>query len=265
MYATRDLAAADDRYINYNFDKSLYVTDVSQKQHFAQFFKVLELLGRPYHAGLEHVYYGRLSLPNGMKIASRKGKQAVLKDIFKTAIEKAESVIAGKYGDSEDCKKIAEAVGVGAVVFSALKQEKIKDVVFDLDEALNFDLETSPYIQYTTARCNSIISKAGVEDLADFVKIDFDFDEINNPECNALIRLLNDFPDTVKDVARDYEPCYISRLLLEICKAFNKFYNNHRIIQTDKVCHTRLALTKATQIVLSNGQKLLGITVLEKM
>ena len=134
-----------------------------------------------------------------------------------------------------------------------------------MDEALNFDLETSPYIQYTTARCNSIIAKAGIKDLADFVKVDFNFDEINNPECNALIRLLNNFPDTVKDVARDYEPCYISRLLLEICKAFNKFYNNHRIIQTDKVCHTRLALTKATQIVLSNGLKLLGITVLEKM
>ncbi len=131
LYATRDLAAADDRYINYNFDKSLYVTDVSQKQHFAQFFKVLELLDRPYHKGLEHVYYGRFSLPNGTKIASRKGKQAVLKDIFKVAIEKAEKVIADKYNNEAESKKIAEAVGIGAVVFSALKQEKIKDVVFD--------------------------------------------------------------------------------------------------------------------------------------
>ena len=265
LYATRDLAAADDRYINYNFDKSLYVTDVSQKQHFAQFFKVLELLGRPYHKGLEHIYYGRFSLPNGMKIASRKGKQAVLKDIFKTAIEKAEKVIADKYGNTEDSKKIAEAVGIGAVIFSTLKQEKIKDVVFDLDEALNFDLETSPYIQYTTARCNSILAKAGVNDLADFIKADFNFEEVDNAESNTLLRLLNDFPDTVKDVVRDYEPCYISRLLLDICKAFNKFYNNHRIIYTDKVCQTRLALTKATQTVLSNGLKLLGITVLEKM
>ncbi len=264
LYATRDLAAADDRYINYNFDKSLYVTDVSQKQHFAQFFKVLELLGRPYAQGLEHVYYGRFSLPNGMKIASRKGKQAVLKDIFKVAIEKAEKVIAERM-DKEEGKGIAEAVGLGAVIFTTLKQEKIKDVVFDLDEALNFDLETSPYIQYTTARCNSILNKAGVTDLQDFIKVDFDFDEVNNPEGNALVRLLNDFPQTVMNVARDNEPCYISRLLIEICKTFNKFYNNHRIINGDKVCHTRLALVKATHTVLSNGLKLLGITVLEKM
>ena len=265
LYATRDLAAADDRYITYNFDKSLYVTDVSQRQHFAQFFKVLELLGRPYAKGLEHVYYGRFSLPNGMKIASRKGKQAVLKDIFKTAVEKAEDVIKDRKEIAENAKEIAEAVGIGAVVFSALKQEKIKDVVFDLDEALNFELETSPYIQYTNARCNSIIAKSNVTDLEDRIISQFDFDEIDNPESTTLLRLLNDFPTVVKNVARDNEPCYISRLLIDICKAFNKFYNNHRIIHSDKICYTRLALTKATQTVLSNGLRLLGITVLEKM
>ena len=264
LYATRDLAAADDRYINYNFDKSLYVTDVSQKQHFAQFFKVLELLGRPYAKGLEHVYYGRFSLPNGMKIASRKGKQAVLKDIFKVAIEKAEKVIAERMSPEEG-KKIAEAVGLGAVIFTTLKQEKIKDVVFDLDEALNFDLETSPYIQYTTARCNSILEKSNIKDLSDIIKVDYDFDEIDNVESTTLIRLLNDFPQTILNTARDNEPCYISRLLIEICKTFNKFYNNNRIINGDKICYTRLALTKATHTVLSNGLKLLGITVLEKM
>ena len=264
LYATRDLAAADDRYINYNFDKSLYVTDVSQKQHFAQFFKVLELLGRPYAKNLEHVYYGRFSLPNGMKISSRKGKQAVLKDIFKVAIEKANKVIEERM-DKAEGEAVAEAVGVGAVIFTTLKQEKIKDVVFDLDEALNFDLETSPYIQYTTARCNSILERSGVKDLQDFIKVDYDFSEINNTESTALIRLLNDFPQTVLNTARDNEPCYISRLLIDICKAFNKFYNNHRILNGDKICYTRLALTKATHTVLSNGLKLLGITVLEKM
>ena len=167
--------------------------------------------------------------------------------------------------DKTEGEAVAEAVGVGAVIFTTLKQEKIKDVVFDLDEALNFDLETSPYIQYTTARCNSILERSGVKDLQDFIKVDYDFGEINNPESTALIRLLNDFPQTVLNTARDNEPCYISRLLIDICKAFNKFYNNHRILNGDKICYTRLALTKATHTVLSNGLKLLGITVLEKM
>ncbi len=265
LYATRDLAAADDRYINYNFDKSLYVTDVSQKQHFAQFFKVLELLNRPYAKNLQHVYYGRLSLPDG-KIASRRGKQAILKDIFHTAVQKAQTVMQERGTISSDSAKTAREIGIGAVVFSALKYEKTKDVVFDLDNALNFDGETSPYIQYTHARCASILQKTGIKDLSDIIKVDFDYSQVDTVECAELAKLLNSFPDTVKNACIDNEPCYISRLLIDICKEFNKFYNNSRIINQDgSVLYTRLAMTKATKIVLSNGLNLLNIAAIDKM
>ncbi len=265
LYATRDLAAADDRYINYNFDKSLYVTDVSQRQHFAQFFKVLELLGRPYASNLQHVYYGRLSLPDG-KIASRRGKQAILKDIFKTAITKAQTVMQERGTISDDAGKTAQEIGIGAVVFSALKYEKTKDVVFDLDNALNFDGETSPYIQYTHARCSSILQKSQVKDLADILKVDFDYSQVNTTECSELAKLLNSFPETVLNACQDNEPCYISRLLIDICKEFNKFYNNSRIINQDgSVYYTRLAMAKATKIVLNNGLNLLNISAIDKM
>lgn len=264
LYATRDLAAADDRYINYNFDKSIYVTDVSQRQHFAQFFKILKLLDRPYADNLLHVYYGRLSLPDG-KIASRRGKQAILRDIFRAAIDKAQKVMIERGSNSSDTSTTAQNIGIGAVVFSALKYEKTKDVVFDIDQALNFDGETSPYIQYTHARCCSILQKSNNNDLSQILKVDFDFNQVNSSECAELIKLLNNFPDTVINAAKDNEPCYISRLLIDICKEFNKFYNNNRIISSDKIFYTRLALVKATKIVLCNGLNLLNIVAIEKM
>ena len=264
LYATRDLAAADDRYINYNFDKSIYVTDVSQRQHFAQFFKILKLLDRPYADNLLHVYYGRLSLPDG-KIASRRGKQAILRDIFRAAIDKAQKVMIERGSNSSDTSTTAQNIGIGAVVFSALKYEKTKDVVFDIDQALNFDGETSPYIQYTHARCCSILQKSNNNDLSQILKVDFDFNQVNSSECAELIKLLNNFPDTVINAAKDNEPCYISRLLIDICKEFNKFYNNNRIISGDKIFYTRLALVKATKIVLCNGLNLLNIAAIEKM
>lgn len=264
LYATRDLAAADDRYINYNFDKSIYVTDVSQRQHFAQFFKILKLLDRPYADNLLHVYYGRLSLPDG-KIASRRGKQAILRDIFRAAIDKAQKVMIERGSNSSDTSTTAQNIGIGAVVFSALKYEKTKDVVFDIDQALNFDGETSPYIQYTHARCCSILQKSNNNDLSQILKVDFDFNQVNSSECAELIKLLNNFPDTVINAAKDNEPCYISRLLIDICKEFNKFYNNNRIISGDKIFYTRLALVKSTKIVLCNGLNLLNIAAIEKM
>lgn len=261
LYATRDLAAADDRYINYNFEKSIYVTDVSQKLHFAQFFKVLELMERPYYKGLVHVAYGRFSLPDG-KISSRLGKQALLKDIFEYSITKTQKIMKEKNNKDIDQLKVAQAVGMGAVIFSALKNEKIKDVVFNIDEALDFEGETSPYIQYTHARCCSIIDKVGDQP---YIIDKFDFSQVDNQEAVDLVKLLNNFPQTVEYAFEKYEPCYVSRLLIDISKAFNKYYNTNRVIEEGGVNYSRLAITKATQIVLRNGLRLLGITPVEKM
>ena len=262
LYATRDLAACDDRYNNYNFFKSLYVTDVSQKLHFSQFFKVLDLLDRDYAQNLHHIFYGRFSLPDG-KIASRKGKQAILKDILSYSINKTKNIVNdNKNLTEEEKEKVSTSVGVGAVVFSAVKNEKIKDVVFDLDEALDFNGETSPYIQYTHARCCSIIKKSNV---ADDCIYDLDFDQINNESSYELLKTLNRFPDVVKQASEKFEPCFVSRILIDISKAFNKYYSNNRVVEDNKTNKTRLALVMATKIILASGLKLLGIDALERM
>lgn len=262
LYATRDLAACEDRFKNYNFYKSLYVTDVSQKLHFAQFFKVLELMGRDYAKNLHHIYYGRFSLPDG-KIASRKGKQAILRDILSYSINKTKEIVDKNENLTQEEKdKISSSVGVGAVVFSAVKNEKIKDVVFDIDEALDFNGETSPYIQYTHARCCSIIKKSNID--KDYI-YDLDFEQINNEASYELIKVLNKFPEVVVSASEKFEPCFISRILIDISKAFNKYYNSNRVVEEGKVNKTRLALVNATKIVLAQGLKLLGIDALEKM
>ncbi len=262
LYATRDLAACEDRFKNYNFYKSLYVTDVSQKLHFAQFFKVLELMGRDYAKNLHHIYYGRFSLPDG-KIASRKGKQAILRDILSYSINKTKEIVDKNENLTQEEKdKISSSVGVGAVVFSAVKNEKIKDVVFDIDEALDFNGETSPYIQYTHARCCSIIKKSNID--KDYI-YDLDFEQINNEASYELIKVLNKFPEVVISASEKFEPCFISRILIDISKAFNKYYSNNRVVEDGKVNKTRLALVNATKIVLAQGLKLLGIDALEKM
>lgn len=263
LYATRDLAACEDRFKNYNFHKSLYITDVSQKLHFAQFFKVLDLLGRDYAKNLHHIYYGRFSLPNG-KIASRMGKQAILKDILNYSISKTKEIVNNNNKlTAEEKNKIATSVGVGAVVFSAIRNEKIKDVVFDLDEALDFNGETSPYIQYTVARCFSIINK--VASIIKNSSYELDYNEISDESSYELIKTLNKFPDTVLLASEKFEPCLISRLLIDISKAFNKYYSNNRVFNENDVKRTRLALVEATKNVLQQGLTILGIEALEKM
>lgn len=262
LYATRDLAACEDRYANYKFDKSLYVTDVSQKLHFSQFFKVLELLNKPYANNLHHIFYGRFSLPDG-KIASRKGKQALLRDILDYSITKTKSIVDNNKNLTEEEKtNVAKAVGVGAVIFSAIKNDKIKDVVFDLDEALDFEGETSPYIQYTYARCASIIRKSNIDVSKN---ASFDFSSIDNKSSYELIKSLNNFPDAVLTSAEKFEPCIISRCLIDISKAFNKYYSNNRVVENDNVNITRLKLVNATKNVICEGLSLLGIPCLEKM
>ena len=261
LYATRDLAACEDRYKNYKFFKSLYVTDVSQKLHFSQFFKVLELLNRPYAKDLHHVYYGRFSLPDG-KIASRKGKQALLRDILDYSMSKTREIVDKNINLSDvEKEEISKMVGVGAVVFSAVRNEKIKDVVFDIDDALDFEGETSPYIQYTHARCASIIRKANCE--IDFNS--FKFEDVNNESAYELIKALNKFPESIKQASEKFEPCFISRTLIDISKCFNKYYSNNRVVENGAVNNTRLMLVCATKIIIKNGLKLLGISSPEKM
>lgn len=259
LYATRDLAAAKYRHDTYNFDKCLYVVAYQQNLHFKQFFKVLELAGFDWADKLEHVAYGMVSLTDG-SMSTRKGNAVWLSDVLDKAVAKAEEIIAAKNPDLVDKTEVAEQVGVGAVIFSALANSRIKDIAFDYDRVLNFDGETAPYLQYTHARCCSIIGKAGAPD---FDKCDFS--ELAGEESWEAVKLLNEFGDVLVSVTEKNEPSLLSNYLLDLAKAFNRFYLVNRVIDEGKVCQARLAVVNGIKSVLQKGLELLGIAAPEKM
>ncbi|MBQ9125750.1 MAG: arginine--tRNA ligase [Clostridia bacterium] len=262
LYATRDIAAAIWRKKEYDFDKCLYVVAYQQNLHFKQFFKVLELANLDWAKDLVHVAYGMVSLEDGA-MSTRKGNVVLLRDVINKAVAKSLDIITAKNPNLDNRQKVAEQVGVGAVLFSALENSKIKDITFTFDRVLNFDGETAPYLQYTHARCNSIVAKAGLSANA---KIAVDPSAFDNVETVRLCKLLRSFPQIVKDSATKYEPCLISGLLIDIAQAFNRFYIEHRVICDDvAVQNARLQVVKATATVLKKGLALLGIEAPEKM
>ena len=260
LYLTRDLAAVEDRYKNYKFDKAIYVTDIAQKLHFKQLFKIVELLKKPYAGKLEHLAYGRYSLPTG-KIASRMGKQALLKDLLEAGINKSKEIMKERGTKVSDANLVSKQVAVGAISFEALKYEKVKDTVYDMEASLNFDGDTSPYMQYTYARCCSIIEKANTN-----INLkEVDFKNITSAEGFDLIKLLNKFPQTILDAYEKQEPCLIVRLLMDIASEFNKFYTNNRIIDNGVVNIKNLSVVNAVKIVFENGFKIVNIPAISKM
>ncbi len=257
LYATRDMAAAVYRKNTYNFDKCLYVVAYQQNLHFKQFFKVLELMGKDWAKDLVHVAYGMVSLESG-SMSTRAGKVVLLEDVLKTTIDKAYKVIEEKNPSLNDKEKIAKAVGTGAVIFGALCNNKIKDIVFSYDRVLSFEGETCPYVQYTVARCNSVIAKCGE-------LTEFDCLNMNEQEY-GVISALGKFKEIVKMAAEKYEPSYVTRYAIDLATAFNKFYMDCKIaVEDEKVKNFRLAITKAVKITLTNALTLLGIETVEQM
>lgn len=261
LYATRDLAAAIYRKNTYDFDKCLYVVAYQQNLHFKQFFKVLELMGKEWAKDLVHVAYGMVSLEDGA-MSTRRGKVVWLEDVITKCVEKAYAVIDEKNSALENKREVAEKVGVGAVVFGALYNNKIKDITFSYDKALNFDGETSVYVQYTCARAASVLAKARAEGYA------WSAEDVSEPcpQEFELLKALGEFPETVRAAAEKYEPSYIARFCVDSAQKFNKFYFDCKILQAEEgVRAFRLALTEATLTVLTNALTLLGIGVPEKM
>lgn len=261
LYATRDLAAAIYRKNTYDFDKCLYVVAYQQNLHFKQFFKVLELMGKEWAKDLVHVAYGMVSLEDGA-MSTRKGKVVWLEDVITKCVEKAYAVIDEKNSALENKREVAEKVGVGAVVFGALYNNKIKDITFSYDKALNFDGETSVYVQYTCARAASVLAKARAEGYA------WSAEDVSEPcpQEFELLKTLGEFPETVRAAAEKYEPSYVARFCVDSAQKFNKFYFDCKILQAEEgVRAFRLALTEATLTVLTNALTLLGIGVPEKM
>ncbi len=260
LYATRDLAAAVYRKQHYDFYKNLYVVAYQQNLHFKQVFKVLELMGKTWASDCVHVPFGMVSLEGQGALSTRKGNVVFLDDVLNEAVEKAAKVIEGKNPELEDKQKIASDVGVGAVIFGALSSGRIKDLVFSIDKALSFEGETAPYLQYTHARCRSVLSRAGVSD----GKIDYDV--LTDDDSFTLVRLLSSFDDVVSDAAAKYEPSVISRYLLDLAAVFNRFYLNCRIIgEKPDVMYTRLLITRYVAEALKEGLKLLLINAPDRM
>jgi len=258
LYATRDMAAAQYRKDTYDFEKCLYVVAYQQNLHFKQFFKVLELMGKEWAKDLVHVAYGMVSLEEGT-MSTRKGNVVFLEDVINKCIEKAYTIIDQKNPDLENKGDAAKKVGVGAVIFGALYNSKIKDIVFSYDKVLNFEGETSVYVQYTCARANSVLQKGGVP-------TSYEIPELSTVEID-LVKALADFPQTVKDAAEKYEPSYIARFAVDVAQRFNKFYFDCKILsaEDEKTKTFRLALTAATLQTLKNAFALLGIGIPEKM
>ena len=260
LYPTRDIAAAVYRKNTYNFDKCIYVTSAGQSLRFAQWFKVVELMGYDWYDKLVHVPYGTVSI-NGEKLATRTGNVILLKDLFKTAIEKVSEIINEKNPNLENKDEVAEAVGVGSVVFYYLYNNRIKDINFIMKDALSFEGNTGPYAQYTYARTCGILDKAK----------DFDYNStepvITANEEADLLKTLSKFGEAVKDAIKEYEPSVITRYIIDVCSAFNKFYHNCQIATADdeNVRNTRIRLTSATKLVLGNAFELICMKKTEKI
>lgn len=260
LYATRDLAAAYYRKNTYDFYKCLYVVAYQQNLHFKQIFKVLELLGKEWAKDMVHVAYGMVSLEDGA-MSTRKGKVVWLEDVIQKCVDKAYKVIEEKNPNLENKQEIAEKVGVGSVIFGALYNNKIKDIVFSYDKVLSFEGETGVYCQYTCARANSVLQKAG--------DISYKVPEKLNllPQEYEVVRTLSTFPEEVKEAGEKYEPSVIARFAVDLAQKFNKFYFDCKILTAEEadVKSFRLALCAATLQTLKNALGLLGIGVPEKM
>ncbi len=261
IYPSRDIAAAEYRKKTYDFDKCVYVTSAGQSLHFAQWFKVVELMGYDWAKDLVHVPYGTVSI-NGSKLSTRAGNVVVLKELFAESIEKVSEIMTEKNPDIENKDEIAEAVGVGAIVFYYLSNSRIKDINFVLEDALNFDGNTGPYAQYTYARTCSIISKAGgVPD------IKFDAASFTDDSEIELAKTLSIFPEKVLSALSEYEPSVITRYILDVCAAFNRFYHECQIVTApdEKMRDLRVSLTAATKNVLSAAFGLICMKKTEKI
>mgnify|MGYP004454516113 CR=1 FL=1 len=262
IYATRDLAAIFYRKKTYNFCKCLYVTGQEQKLHFAQVFKVVELLGNEWAKDqLVHIPYGLVSL-EGAKLSTRNGNIIYAEDILHDAIEKSLEIITEKSPNLENKEEVAKMVGVGSVLFNDLYNQRIKDVSFSWDKVLNFDGETGPYVQYTHARCSSVVRLAENFDPSN----EIDFSVITEPDAIFLLKEINRFPKVVLDAADKYEPSIVARFAVDVAQAFNKFYNSTRInVPEENVKNARVMLTYLTKKTLSDALELLGIQAPEAM
>lgn len=260
LYMTRDLAAALYRKENYDFEKCIYVVGSQQSLHFQQLFKVLELVGFEWAKDMVHVPFGMVALEEGT-MSTRKGRVVFLEDVLKQAIDKTKETMLAKNPNALNVDEIAKQVGVGAVVFQELSNSRIKDYTFSWSRTLSFEGETGPYVQYTHARCCAVLRKAEEE-----VTSDINYDLLNDEDSAEVLKVIASFNKTILNAMRKNEPHIITRFVLDLAQAFNKFYHDNSILVEDtELRKARLALVYATRQALENGLKLLGMQAPERM
>ena len=261
IYATRDLAAANYRKNTYDFDKCIYVVGTPQALHFKQVFKTLELAGKDWAKDCVHVGFGLVKFPDG-GMSTRKGKVILLDDLLNEAIAKTLEIINEKNPELENKEEVAKKIGIGAVVFTYLKNSREKDIIFDWKEILSFEGETGPYVQYSYARGNSILERAGEVDLTNV-----DYSKLDSKEEFELIKALESFKKNIHLAIEKLEPSVVTRYVVDVAKSFNKFYNAHSVLnlEDEELKKARLTLVKASLQVIKNGLGLIGIEVVEKM
>jgi len=261
LYATRDITAALYRKSTYHFERCIYLTALDQNLHFAQWFQVIRKMGYDWWKDLIHVPFGLVSLDSG-KLSTRHGNVVLMEELLNQAVNETKKIIEEKNPDLPDKESVAKQVGIGAVVFNDLYNNRIKDVVFSWDRMLNFDGETGPYVQYTHARACSILKRAEGE----IETNNINFSKLSDEASVEVCKLLEQFPIKIVDAAEKLEPSVLTRHLVDIAQAFNKFYHDNQILNSeDEVRTARLALVYAVKIVLADGLKLLGISAPEQM
>lgn len=260
LYLTRDLASAFYRKKIYNFDKSIYVVGAQQELHFKQCFEIIKRMGYDWYKDMVHVQFGMVSLEEGT-MSTRKGRVVFLEDVLNQAIDRTRQIIEEKNPDAENIDEVAKAVGVGAVVFQELSNSRIKDYTFSWDRTLSFEGETGPYVQYTHARCCAVLRKADQP-----VSADINYEALSDQDAADVLSVLETFNKSIMTAMKKNEPHIVTRFVLDLAQAFNKFYHNSPIlVEDDDLRAARLALVEATRQTIENALKILGMKAPQKM
>lgn len=260
LYLTRDLASAFYRKKIYDFDKSIYVVGAQQELHFKQCFEIIKRMGYDWYKDMVHVQFGMVALEEGT-MSTRKGRVVFLEDVLNQAIDRTRQIIEEKNPDAENIDEVAKAVGVGAVVFQELSNSRIKDYTFSWDRTLSFEGETGPYVQYTHARCCAVLRKAGQP-----VSADINYEALSDQDAADVLSVLETFNKSIMTAMKKNEPHIVTRFVLDLAQAFNKFYHNSPILVEDADLRAaRLALVEATRQTIENALKILGMKAPQKM
>ena len=266
LYITRDIAAAVYRKETYNFYKNIYVVASQQNLHFQQWFRVVDLMGYDWAYDCVHVPFGLVSLADGNTMSTRTGHVVFLEDVLNQSVEKTAEIMRDKGVEESIIPEIAKQVGIGAVVFNELSNNRIKDYVFDWDRVLNFDGETGPYVQYTHARSCSVLRKADPADVEKALAGGIDASKITGDSAYDLVKLIYRMPAVVEEAGNKYEPSVLTRHIIQIASTFNRFYHDeHILVEDDDERIAKIALVAAAGQAIRNGLNMLGIEAPERM